>query len=136
MTMDGLEIIRTVELSGGSIWADGDFVGYRIPRSAAGIVTQIRDRKDEVLKVLRDRPPSVRGVRVLRWEPVDYPVQLDRWLTVTDARKFAANALSQIEALLVGGTWQAGNWTLSQLLERLGAVGVTVEIENKSKLLQ
>lgn len=76
--MDGLEIVRAVESSGGAIWADGDFVGYRIPKSAAGIITQIRDRKTEVLKVLRDRPPSVRGVRVLRWDPVDYPVKINR----------------------------------------------------------
>jgi hypothetical protein len=136
MTMDGLEIIRAVELSGGSIWADGDCVGYRIPRSASEIVSQIRDRKSEVLRVLRDRPPSVRGVRVIRWEPVDHPVRIARWATVTDARRFAENALVQIEALLMGGTWQAGNWTLAQLLERLEAVGVTVEIESKSKLLQ
>lgn len=36
----------------------------------------------------------------------------------------------------MGGTWQAGNWTLSELLERLEAVGATVEIEDKSRLLQ
>lgn len=134
--MDGFEIIRTVESSGGSIWADGDFVGYRIPRSASKIIAQIRERKNEVLEALRDRPPSVHGVRVVRWEPADHPVQIDRWSTVTDARKFATNSLAQIEALMVGGTWQAGNWTLSQLLERMEAVSVTVELENKSKLLQ
>jgi len=134
--MDGLEIIRTVELSGGSIWADGDFVGYRIPRSAAAIIAQIRDRKNDVLEALRDRPPSLRGIRVVRWEPVDYPVQIDRWAAVTDARKFATSSLAQIEALMSGGTWQSGNWTLSQLLDRLETVGVTVEIENKNRLLQ
>ncbi|RZU43458.1 hypothetical protein [Edaphobacter modestus] len=134
--MDGFEIIRAVESSGGSLWVDGDFIGYRIPKRATGILPQIRDRKNELLRLLQDRPPTVRGVRIIRWEPVNYPVQIDRWTTVTNSRRFATKSLLQIKELLAGGTWHAGNWTLSQLVERLKSVGVTIEIEDQAKLVQ
>jgi hypothetical protein len=70
------------------------------------------------------------GVRLSHWNPKEPPVQLSRFETVVDVDKFIHSTLWQVEARMLGKDWQAGNWTLSTLVERLAAVGCHVELEN------
>jgi hypothetical protein len=56
--------------------------------------------------------------------------------SVTDVNRFIRTTLCQLEAALEGRSWQAGNWGLSGLLERLEAVGCVVALDNPRRALQ
>src|SRR5271157_3919785 len=76
------------------------------------------------------------GVRLVRWEPVPAPVRLSPCSTVTDVDLFIRATLRQLEAALEGRNWQAGNWGLSGLIERLAACGCGVVLDDPRKALQ
>jgi hypothetical protein len=80
-----------------------------------------------------DMPP---GVKLVCWEPLSAPVRLNRYLTVIDSNKFIRNTLRQLEARLTGDDWGAENWSLTELMARLEAVGVTVRLQDDRRWLQ
>ena len=133
--MQASEILRTVESAGGELWVAGETLGYRLPEAAISLVDELRTCKWELLDLLRERPPMPAGVSLVRWEPAQAPVRVNRWMTVLDTYRFIRVTLDQIDARLNGVDWKAGNWTLSELLERLEAVGVTVALKNDSERL-
>ena len=126
------EIIRTIEGAGGELWIAGERLGYRLPESAASLVEELRASKWELLELLRQRPAMPPGVRLVRWEPLSAPVQLNRWLTVLDTCRFVESKIKQLTARLRGDDFGAGNWSLSELLESLERVGVTVALSDES----
>lgn len=126
------EIIRTIEGAGGELWIAGERLGYRLPESAASLVEELRASKWDLLELLRQRPAMPPGVRLVRWEPLSAPVQLNRWLTVLDTCRFVESKIKQLTARLRGDDFGAGNWSLSELLESLERVGVTVALSDES----
>jgi hypothetical protein len=70
------------------------------------------------------------GVRLIRWEPKDAPIQVSPCSVVTNTEKFIRSTLRQVEARLQGKRWLAGGWTLSILLERLEACGCFVKLDD------
>jgi hypothetical protein len=129
------EIIRTIECAGGELWIAGESLGYRLPESAASLVDELRASKWELLELLRQRPAMPPGVRLVRWEPLPAPIRMSRWLTVVDTALFIQSKLRQLAARLNGDDFGAGNWGLSELLESLENVGVTVTIADASRRL-
>lgn len=129
------EIIHNVQSAGGELWVDGESLGYRLPESAASLVDELRGNKWELLELLRQRPTMPPGVRVERWGPLLAPVKVNRWLTVVDTDRFIRNKVSQLAARLSGDGLGAGNWSLSELLEFLERVGVTLALSNDSRQL-
>ena len=134
--MQASEILRSVESAGGNLWLSGASLAYRIPESARPLLEELRERKYEVLELLRQRPEMPAGIRLVRWEPVAAPVRLNCCLTVIDTEQFIRATLRQIEARLAGDDWKAGHWSLSELVQRLEAVGVTVTLPEASGRLQ
>jgi hypothetical protein len=129
------EIIRTIESAGGELWIAGERLGYRLPESAASLVDELQASKWELLELLRQRPAMPPGVRLVRWQPLPAPVSLNRWLKVLDTGRFVEGTLRQLSARLSGDDFGAGNWSLSELLEFLERVGVTVTIADGARRL-
>jgi hypothetical protein len=134
--MQATEILRTVESAGGALWVTGESLGYRIPESESSLLDELRTCKWELVELLSQRPAMPAGVRLVRWDPELAPVKVNRWLTVLDTEKFIRITLGQIDARLNAIDWKAGNWTLSELLEWLNAVGVSVVLVEDRRRLQ
>jgi len=134
--MQALEIIQAIESVGGELWIDGELLGYRVPESAESLVDEIRVSKWELLDLLHQRPMIPAGVRLMRWQLATPPVRLNGFSIVTHTEIFILRTLEQIEARLAGSDWHAGHWSLTELIERLAAVGVTVALVNNSRRLQ
>jgi hypothetical protein len=73
-------------------------------------------------------PPMPEGVRLLAWAPERPPVAIETWAIVNDVPQFIRTALEQLRAAKAGENWLAGNWSVSELIDRLEQVGVTVEV--------
>jgi len=134
--MQALEIIRTIESVGGELWIDGERLGYRVPESAVYLVDEILVSKWELLDLLHQRPLMPAGIRLMRWQPATPPVRLNGFSIVTNTEMFIRRTLEQVEARLAGNDWQAGHLSLTELIERLAAVGVIVALVNDSRRLQ
>jgi len=76
------------------------------------------------------------GVKLVRWELLPAPVQINRCTTVTNPQRFIESTLRQLAARLSGNDWGAGNWSVSELLAFLESVGVTVELQDDPRWLQ
>ena len=136
MSAAALELIQRIEAAGGRFMIDGDRLGI-VPRDAAmPVLEELRRHKTELIVELARRPKMPAGVRLIRWEPRDAPVQLSECSTVTDVDRFIRSTLQQIEARLRGKDWLAGNWTLSALIDRLSAVGCFVVLDDPLRELQ
>lgn len=85
---------------------------------------------------LARRPAMPVGVRLIRWEPIDAPVQLSRCETVTDVDRFIRTTLAQLAARLSRKKFVDGGWGLSGLLARLEACGCIVGLDDSGKALQ
>jgi hypothetical protein len=129
--MQPAEILENVEAVGGQLWVVGDMLRMRLPESSRPLVEQIRTWKPDIMDLLATRPAMPVGVRLLRWEPKQPPVQLSRYETVTDVDRFTRSTLLQVEARLHSNDWLAGNWTLSTLIDRLAAVGCHVVLDDE-----
>jgi hypothetical protein len=57
--MTAEEFMENVRHVGGEVWAAGDKLRYRLPTTATGLVTVMRDLKPELLQLLR--PHNVDG---------------------------------------------------------------------------
>ena len=149
--MTAPELIQTIEAAGGVLTLKGDRIRYELPEDAASMIDMLRQYRDEVLGVLRERerpkshpdPYAVAlekttqvapltmptGVRLLRWSPERPPVVIERWAVVNDVPQFIQSTLSQLQAAMAGESWLAGNWSIRDLVERLERVGVKVSVE-------
>ena len=128
-------VIETVVNAGGELILSGDRIRYKIPKNYPGkehILDQLREHKDEVLQILRKReeiPAMPPGVLLIRWEPKPAPLLLARYAVVTDVVRFISITLLELEAALAGKRWQAGHWSVRELVDRLEQCGVYVQIE-------
>jgi len=117
------ELIRAVEEVGGLLTlVNGNRILYELPEGAEPLITCLRDRKPEVIALLRARstpPPLPAGVALVRWEPKDAPVAITSWSVVVDVPGFVRMTIGQLQAALEGENWQAGNWSIRELVERL-----------------
>jgi hypothetical protein len=152
--MTAPELIQTIEAVGGVLTVDGERIRYELPEDAAPMIERLRQYRDEVLDVLRERerrqggqsdadlyavalektaqsepPPMPTGVRLLRWEPERPPVVIESWAEVNDVPQFIQTTIGQLQAAMAGKNWLAGNRSVRELVERLEHVGVKVEIE-------
>ena len=134
--MTALELIQRVEANGGRFRVDGEYLVIAPKEAAAPVMEELRQHKAELMAELARRPAMPTGVRLVRWEPKDAPVQLSPCSTVTDTEKFIRSTLRQLEAALEGRRWQAGNWGLSGLIDRLAACGCVVALDDPLKALQ
>ncbi len=57
------------------------------------------------------------GIRLLAWKPKEPPVALSTWAVVNDVYR---TTLVHLEAALRGENWLAGNWSVGELVDRLG----------------
>jgi hypothetical protein len=129
--MNALELVQAVEAAGGVLTLRGERIRYGLPEEAATLVEHLREHKEEVATILRERegcPTMPDGVRVVSWKPKEPPVVLTRCSIVTDVYKFALRTLQELEAALAGKTWLAGNWSVQELVDRLEQVGLQVEV--------
>jgi hypothetical protein len=134
--MQASEILRTVESGGGAVWLEGVSVQYRLPESMLPMLDELRLRKWELVELLEQRPTMPPGVKLVRWEPLPAPVQVNRWMTVTNTQGFIENTVRQLGARLKGDDWGAGNWSCAELVTRLEAVGITVKLQDDRRWLQ
>jgi hypothetical protein len=134
--MQASEILRTVESGGGAVWLEGVSLQYRLPESMLPMLDELRLRKWELVELLEQRPPMPPGVKLVHWEPLPAPVQVNRWMTVTNTQGFIESTVRQLGARLRGDDWGAGNWSCAELLSRLEAVGVTVKLQDDRRWLQ
>src|SRR5271157_6303384 len=121
--MTALDLIQIVEANGGHLRVEDGWLVIAPGEAAAPVMEELRKHKAELIAELARRPAMPAGVRLVRWEPKTAPVQLSQCSTVTDTEKFIRMTLGQLEAALEGRNWQAGNWGLSGLIERLAACG-------------
>jgi hypothetical protein len=131
--MTALEVMDAVKEAGGLLVLNGNRIKYTIPKAATWLVTELRNQREEVSELLRERavpsqmPP---GVRLLKWKPKAPPIAIIHMGIVTDVDKFVAATLLQLKARLEGKDFLAGNWSLRQIVDRLEQVGLLVKVES------
>lgn len=131
-----LELVQIVEQNGGRIRIDGEDLVISPREAAMPVLDALRRHKAELLDELGRRPAMPPGVRLVRWEPKAAPVPLSQCETVLDVELFIRTSLAQLENMLAGRRWLAGNWGLAGLVERLSAVGCHVALDNPKAVLQ
>jgi hypothetical protein len=72
--------------------------------------------------------PMPKGVELLQWVPVCPPVAIGSWAVVNDVPQFIQITLGQLQAAMSGKDWLAGNWSVRELVDRLGQVGVKIRV--------
>jgi hypothetical protein len=131
------QILGEVEAAGIAFRLDGEGVRIWFPEpqqreELAGQVAFLRTHRDEVADFLRKRvaiPTMPPGVRLVKWSLKDPPVAIETCAVVTEPALFASTTLEQLRVALANPKRWVG-WSVSQLLERLAQVGVTVVLEN------
>jgi hypothetical protein len=129
-------ILAAVRETGGQIWVEAGNLKYRLPAEKSDLIPMMRELKSEILELLSERPAMPAGVRLVHWEPKADPIELPQGSVVTDVEKFIGTTLAQLDAKLNGKSWQAGNWPLFTLIERLAACGCIVALDDPRKALQ
>jgi hypothetical protein len=81
--------------------------------------TDIQARREGLLELVENRPAVPRGVRIVRWAPVDPPFPLNRFSTVTNSLAFIHATTQQLEHRLAGNDLLAGNWSPTELINDL-----------------
>jgi len=130
------EVLGEVEAAGVALRFDGGRVRiwYPEPQQREIVASQVaflRAHRSEVAELLQARdavPPMPSGVRLVSWSPQRPPIMLRRYSVITDVRTFITSTLSQLQAALRGNGWQAGHWTVRDLVERLEEAGVKLEV--------
>ncbi len=129
---DLLEILSEVESAGVRLKLDGDKVKIVYPEERqrehlANQVAFLRAHRDEVANWIKSRAPAIpAGVRLLHWNLKGAPIEIESCAIVVDPSLFARTTLQQLAIALVDPKRRIG-WSVSQLIDRLGQVGVTVE---------
>lgn len=130
--MTAIELLNAVENVGGSLVLNGSQIKYAIPKRAMWLISELKQNREELigfLRVERTPPPMPPGVRLLKWEPKTPPVAIVRMGIVSNVDKFIGATLRELQARLEGKDFLAGNWSLSELVDRLEQVGVEVGVE-------
>jgi len=125
-------VVERIEMAGGVLALNGERIRCRLPEDEADLLNELRAHKAEVLSLLRRReviPALPPGVRLLAWELKEPPVILTHYAVVTDVPRFVAMTLLELKAALAGKPWQAGHWSVRELVDRLEECGVRVEVE-------
>lgn len=131
-----VELIELVEVAGGHFKIDGDRLGIVPASTVQPMLDEVRRNKAGIIALLQRRSAMPPGVRLLHWKPLPPPVQLNLYSTVIDTEKFAERTLKQLGASLRGDDWGAGHRSVSELIERLERVGVTIELLETSRWIQ
>jgi hypothetical protein len=129
--MNALKVVRAIENLGGALVLSCGRIKYSIPRSAAWLLPEVKQKREAIIGLLEHRmplPSMPRGVRLVRWSPQEPPIMLQESSVVIDVDKFIAATLVQVSACLEGKDYLAGNWPLRVLIERLEQVGVVIEL--------
>jgi hypothetical protein len=134
--MNVSETLGEIEAVGIAFRLDGAEVRILFPEpqrreELAGQVAFLRAHRDEVAEFLRKRaaiPPMPPGVRLLGWHFKEPPVAIKTCALVTDPALFASTTLEQLRVALANPKHWVG-WSVSQLIDRLSQVGVTVTLE-------
>jgi hypothetical protein len=127
------EVLEAVQSAGGSLVVRGERIGYVLPDSATWLIREIVNHKKALIELLNKEnsaPVMPAGVRLVRWAPKEPPIAIVRIGIVTDVHKFITATLLQLEARLEGKKFLAGNWSLTELVDRLDQVGVELEMES------
>src|SRR5438094_424629 len=124
------EVVQRIEFAGGVLGLNGNRIRCRLPEDAAPLLDELRAHRDEVLALLRRReeiPPMPPGVRLIQWSLKDPPIAIETCAVVTDPVPFAKSTLEQLRVAIENPKRWVG-WSLPQLVDRLGQVGVTVAL--------
>jgi hypothetical protein len=130
--MNAPEVLEAVQNVGGSLVLNGSQIKYAIPKRAMWLISELKQNREELIGFLRGErtpPPMPPGVRLLKWEPKTPPVAIVRMGIVSNVDKFIGATLRELRARLEGKDFLAGNWSLSELVDRLEQVGVEVRVE-------
>jgi hypothetical protein len=130
------QLIQAVEQRGGYFVCNGDDLTVYPREAGLPLVDDLRANKEAIIEALAERPQMPAGVRLIRWQPVPAPVRLSQCDTVTDSERFIRTSLAQLEAAMKGRNWQAGNWGLYGLLERLALCGCVIALDNPRRAVQ
>jgi hypothetical protein len=106
------------------------------PRRGGGRIYGLRHPGPhrKALKPGEAEPPTMPpGIRLLSWQPKRPPVELIEHSVVIEVDKFIATTLLQLSAALEHKQWQAGNWSVRQLIERMEQCGVGLELVQEVK---
>jgi hypothetical protein len=125
-----IDLIEEIEDAGGQFLIDGAKLGIRSVRIGPLLSEKLARQKTEIIAILSRRLLVPQGVRLVRWDPKQCPVQLSQFETVVNVEEFVRTTLRQVNARLHAKNWAAGNWTLSALISRLAEVGCSVVLEN------
>jgi hypothetical protein len=129
-----LEIVSRLEQSGGTLVLDGDRIRYSVPSEdaeARALLAELRKHREKVRAFLQERaaiPAMPPGVRLVRWEPKAAPVILTHYAVVTDVPRYISMTLLELEAALAGKQWQAGHWSVRELVDRLEQCGIILQV--------
>src|SRR5580704_7815052 len=152
--MTAPELIQIIEAVGGVLTLKDDRIRYELPDHAASMIEVLRQNRDEVFRLLREReppegchvheaqttcwnsadgsqvrgkchadpyavalekmtqsgpPPMPKGVSLLQWSPERPPVAIESWAVVNDVPQFIQTTLGQLQAVMAGKNWLAGN---------------------------
>jgi hypothetical protein len=133
--MQAAELIDHIIDAGGQIRLEGAMIHAVLPAAMRPLERAIRSLKADLITELARRPEMPTGIRLIRWQPKEPPVQLSEFETVTDTHRFIQTTLRQLDARVRGGTWLAGNRPLTTLLFQLEAVGCWVALEASRRAL-
>jgi len=130
------EIVNVVEAAGVAFRLDGKKVRVWYPgeqqrEELASQVAFLRAHREETAAFLQTRPviPAMPpGVRLVSWKLKEPPVEIEYHAVVIDPAKFASATLDELRVRLTNPKRKYG-WTVPQLIDRLGQVGVAVVVE-------
>jgi hypothetical protein len=102
------------------------------PREALDddLLARIKEHKPEIIRTLAAIPPMPEGIHLISWNPKDPPVAIETCAVVTDPPLFARTTIEQLR-LALGDPRRWVGWTVSQLIDRLAQVGVSVVLDSQ-----
>lgn len=124
------ELVERIEGAGGVLRLRGDKITYDLPEEVTPLLDELRANRDAVVEVLRQRetvPAMPPGIGLISWNLKEPPVAIEYAAVVTDTAKFARATLGELAARIRNPRRKYG-WTIPQLIDRLGQVGVIVTI--------
>ena len=132
--IDVAETVGLVETTGATFRLDGEkvrvwYTNEQNRDELAQQVSFLRSHREEVAAFLRIRATMPPGIHLIAWKLKEPPVALDSCSVVTDPAKFARTSLEQLRIALAQPKRWVG-WSVPQLIERLGKVGVAVALES------
>jgi hypothetical protein len=128
------EVVSRIEELGGYLALDADGgIRYRVPKDhpeAKALLETVRAEKQNLLAYLQTRPRLPFSIRVVSWDLKKPPVLIETCAVVTDPVLFVRSTLEQLRIAIEEPRRWVG-WTVPQLIDRLGQVGVIVTLESR-----